>query len=184
MMSKLTKFSLVPILVVLASMAFLPAVHADPINANLVWSPDPTTQGGTSTATFGVNDVTTTGSPDPDCPAGDMFSGTLTVVEPDGVSSASYSVTNVACGTTNLTAVYPTAFTGTAGTSQCGVYMATWAGTTTAVESGVHPTFNLSDHLAVNCPTGVPEFQAPAMMIAALGLLLLLAVRKVRLVRV
>jgi len=182
-MNQLTKIALVPVLL-LASMAFMPAVYAAPIRANLVWLPDPTSQGGTSTATFGVNDVTTTGAPDPDCPAGDTFDGTLTVVEPDGVSTSSYSLTSVPCGSINLTAVYPTAFTGTAGTSQCGIYMATWAGVSSAIEGGVHPTFRVSDHLAVSCAVPVPEFQGPGIMIAALGLLLLATVNKVRLVKI
>jgi hypothetical protein len=182
-MNQLTKISL-PVLAVLASMAFMPAVYAAPINSNLVWSPDPTSQGGTSTATFGVNDVTTTGASDPDCPAGDTFSGTLTVVEHDGISTSTVSVGATPCGTTNLTAVYPTQFTGVAGTTECGVYSATWAGTTTAVEGGIHPTFSVSDHLSVSCGVGVPEFQGPAIMVAALGLLLLATVKKVRLVRI
>jgi hypothetical protein len=118
-------------LLLLASPALL-AVHADPINPNLSWSPNPIAIGATTTATFGVGDTIPGTSPaqsDPDCPSGAFFTGTLTVTTPGGEIST-YTVTGVPCGTQNLTAVYPTAFTagtGAPSTSTIGKYTASWA---------------------------------------------------------
>ena len=150
-----------------------PAVFASPISPVLNWSPNPTTQGSTTTATYGV-------STDSDCPSGGHFSGTLTVVEPDGVSTATVTVGSTLCGTVTLSSIYPTDFTGTAGTKECGTYIATWSGTTS--KPGV--TFLTEDNFVVTCPTPSPEFPAPVFGIAAVGLVLLLAMRKTKLVKI
>src|SRR5580692_3991947 len=129
-------------LVLLATPALI-SVQAHPINANLNWNPGSFAAGGTTTATFGVADMLVGGGPDGDCPAGAFFSGTLTVTTPGGLTST-FSVTNVPCGTTTLTAVYPTAFTpgsGAPSTISVGTYTGVWAGTTTALIGGVHPSF-------------------------------------------
>ena len=170
-------------LLTVAALVLAPVVSAAPINPNLSWSPNPTTVGGTTTATYGVNSVTPTGASDPDCPAGQTFTGTLTVTEPAPASGVStVTVGSTPCGTTNLTSVYPTAFTGVASTATCGTYAAVWAGTTSALIGGVHPTFSVTDNFTIPC-VPVPEFPGPAMMVAALGLVLLVGVRKVRLLK-
>lgn len=147
-----------------------PAVFASPISPVLNWSPNPIAKGGTTTATYGV-------ASDADCPG--TFSGTLKVVEPDGISTATVTVGTTSCGTVTLTSVYPTAFTGTKGTTECGTYTATWSGTTS--KPGV--TFLTEDDFVVTC-IPVPEFPMPVFAIAAVGLVLLLAMRKTKLIKV
>ena len=176
-------------LLLLATPALL-AVHADPINPNLSWSPDlindPLHQ--TTTATFGVGDTIPGSSPpasDPDCPSGDFFSGTLTVTTPLGKTST-YTVSNVACGTQNLSAVYPTDFTpgtGAPNTIVYGGYTAEWKGTTTALVGGVHPAFDTIDSFIV-FGLEVPQFGAPAMLVAAIGLVAVALVKKADLIKV
>src|SRR5580658_8146475 len=93
-------------LLLLATPALI-AVRADPIQPNLNWNPGSVTAGGTTTATFGVADTLPGTSPpqsDPDCPLGAFFSGTLTVTTPGGLTST-VSVSNIPCGTQNLSAV-------------------------------------------------------------------------------
>jgi hypothetical protein len=170
-------------LVSLGLLAMLPFVTAHPINANLNWSPGSFAAGGTTTATFGVADMLVGGGSDSDCPAGAFFSGTLTVTTPGGLTST-FSVTNVPCGTTTLTAVYPTAFTpgsGAPSTISVGTYTGVWAGTTTALIGGVHPSFSVSDNFITTQqapPPTVPEFGAPAMLVAAIGLVVVAAMKK------
>ncbi len=145
---------------------------ASPITANLTWSSQTLTPGSSNTATFGV-------SVDSDCPSGQTFSGTLTVVEPDGISTSTVTVGATPCGTTNLTAVYPTAFTGVAGTTELGTYSATWAGTTSATIGGVHPTFKVTDNFVVaSFPPPVPEFPVPAIMVVGAAMLLMGLIRR------
>ncbi|MDA4113423.1 MAG: hypothetical protein OK474_05185 [Thaumarchaeota archaeon] len=163
--------------------------QAHPIDANLLWTPSQVQASTTTTATFGVADTTPGGSSDPDCPAGSTFSGTLTVTTPTG-STSTFTVSNVPCGTTNLAAVYPTDFTSGTGapdTTQLFRYNATWAGTTTAVVGGVHPTFSVTDSFLVYIccppPPPVPEFGAPAILVAAIGLLLIAAMKKGKLLK-
>jgi hypothetical protein len=165
-------------LVAFASLALIPVAFAHPINPNLTWSPNPvTTPGATTTATYGV-------ATDSDCPSGQTFTGTLTVVEPDGVSTAKVTVAATACGTTNLNSVYPTGFTGTASTLTCGVYSATWAGTTSALVGGFHPTFSVTNNFVVTCTTTAPEFASPAILVGAIGLVAIVALRKTKFVKV
>ena len=181
---QLKKLAVISTLLALAGLAFVPAAFAMPINPNLNWSPNPvTTPGNTTTATYGVNDVTPNGTADGDCPSGDTFTGTLTVTEPAPASGVStVSVSSTPCGTTNLHSVYPTAFTGVAATTECGVYSATWAGVTSALVGGFHPTFSVTDNFVVTgCTTTVPQFTAPVMMVAAFGLVLVAAAKKGRL---
>ena len=171
------KLAVISALLALASMAFVPAALASPINPNLTWNPNPIAQGLTTTATYGV-------ATDSDCPSGQTFAGTLTVVEPDGVSTSSISVGATACGTTNLSAAYPTAFTGVEGTTECGLYAATWSGTTSTTVGGIHPTFSVTNNFIVTCPTGVPQFGMPALLVAAMGLVLVAALRNKRVLKV
>jgi hypothetical protein len=184
---QLKKLAVISTLLALAGLAFMPAVFAMPINPNLSWSPNPTASGSTTTATFGVNDVTPTTPPTPDgdCPSGDTFTGTLTVTEPaPALGVATYAVAATPCGDVTLSAVYPTAFTGVAATTECGVYTATWSGVTSATVATFHPAFSLTDDFIVNCSTtGVPQFTAPLMLVAAFGLVLVAAAKKGRLLK-
>lgn len=175
-----TSMKLLPLLALfsLAAMS-VPFVAAHPINPSLVWNPINVSQGSTTTATATV-------SIDSDCPSGQTFSGTITVTEPDTVSVATYSVGPTPCGTI-VTAVYPTDFTGTAGTSELGTYTTSWAGTSSVVVDGIHPTFDVTTGFIVvsfQPPPTVPQFGLPAMAVAAMGLLLVAAVRKGRLFKV
>jgi hypothetical protein len=176
-------------LVSVGLLAFMPIVAADPINPNLVWSATNVSQNGTTTATFGVANQLPAGGNDPDCPPGDTFTGTLTVTTPGGLTST-VTETAVPCGTQNLSAVYPTAFTagtGPASTGTLGAYSASWAGTTSATVGGFHPLFNVTDNfivVAFSPPTQVPQFGAPLMLVAAFGLVLVAAAKKGRLFNV
>jgi hypothetical protein len=167
----------------------LPFVAGDPINANLNWTSISITAGGTNTATFGVADMLVGGGSDIDCPAGAFFSGTLTVTTPGGLTST-VTETSIACGTQNLSAVYPTAFTAGSGapsTTTAGTYTANWAGTSTALVGGVHPSFSVTDNFVAQSltpPPTVPEFGAPAMLVAAIGLVLVAAMKKANLLKV
>ena len=176
-------------LLLLATPALL-AVRADPINPNLSWAPNPINVGATTTATFGVGDTIPGTSPavsDPDCPSGDFFTGTLTVTTPGGLTS-SVTETNIPCGTQNLSAVYPTAFTpgsGAPSTGTAGTYTAEWKGTTTALVGGIHPAFDTIDSFVVQSTShGAPEFGAPAMLVAAIGLVAVALVKKANLIKV
>ena len=105
---------------------------------------------------------------------------------PGGLIS-SVTETNIPCGTQNLSAVYPTAFTpgtGAPSTSTSGTYSATWAGTTTALVGGVHPVFSTGDSFVVVPIGGVPEFGAPTMLVAAFGLVAVALAKKANLVKV
>jgi hypothetical protein len=166
---------LLAVTAMLLTPAALAFVGKSPINPNLTWNPNPVNQGATTTATYGV-------AADSDCVTGDTFAGTLTVVEPDGVSTSTVIQGATPCGTTNLSAVYPTAFTGTASTRECGLYTATWAGSTSTTVGGVHPKFSTQDNFIVQCAT-VPEFGAPAMLLAAFGMVLVVAMKKGNLLR-
>src|SRR6204780_825626 len=183
---QMTKTAPILALVSLGLLAMLPFAAAHPIQANLSWSSSASgiITGGTNTASFGVADTLPGGNQtDIDCPAGAFFSGTLTVTTPGGLTST-YSVTNVPCGTQNLSAVYPTAFTagtGAPSTTTAGTYTGTWAGTTTALVGGLHPSFSVTDNFVANGqsppPTG-PEFGAPSMLVAAIGLVVVAAMKK------
>ena len=167
-----SKLISIGVLLTVAALSFAPAVAAAPINASLAWSPNNFAAGGTTTATVDV-------AIDADCPSGGTYSGTITVTEPDGVSTATFTVPATACGTA-VTAVYPTGFVGTAGTTQTGVYKTGFAGTTSV--PGV--SFDLTTafftvHLPP--PPGVPQFGLPAMFVAAMGLVVLAVARKGRL---
>ncbi|MDA4113254.1 MAG: hypothetical protein OK474_04325 [Thaumarchaeota archaeon] len=158
---------------------------AHPIDANLNWSSSSSgiITGGTNTATFGVANMLPGGGSDIDCPTGAFFSGVLTVTTPGGLTST-YTVTNIPCGTQNLTAIYPTDFTpgsGAPSTTTSGTYTANWAGTSTALIGGVHPSFSVTDNFVANGqtpPPTVPEFGAPAMLVAAIGLVVVAAMKK------
>ena len=175
-------------LLLLATPALL-AVRADPINPNLSWNLGLAVAGSTNTATFGVANQIPSGGSDPDCPAGAFFSGALTVTMPDGLTST-YSVSNVACGTQNLHTIYPTQFTPGTGAPRMntsGTYTAVWAGTTTALVGGVHPAFSIQNNFGVfstGILPGVPEFGAPAMLVAAIGLVAVALVKKANLIKV
>jgi hypothetical protein len=161
----------------------LPLAAAHPINANLNWTSTSIPAGSTNTATFGVADMLVGGGSDIDCPAGDTFSGTLTVTTPGGLTS-SVTETNIPCGTQNLSAVYPTDFapgTGAPSTTTVGTYSAAWVGTSTALVGGLHPSFNVQDNFVTvqqSPPPPVPEFGAPAMLVAAIGLVVVAAMKK------
>ena len=155
-----------------AILTFAPLVGASPISPSLSWSPLGVGSGSTTVATASVGI-------DSDCPSGQTYSGTITVTEPDGVSVATYTVPSTPCGTA-VTATYPTGFTGTAGTTELGAYTATWAGTTSMVVGGMHPVFNVGDAFTVLAfpPPGVPQFSAPMIMVAAMGLVLLAMMKR------
>jgi hypothetical protein len=181
---QLKKLAVISTLVAFVGMMFAPVAFAMPITPNLAWSPGTVVAGSTTTAIFGVADKillpNSTTINDPDCPPGQTFTGTITVTEPDNTSISTTSVTVVACGTTNLSAIYPTAFTGTKGTTELGTYTAVWKGTTTATVGGKHPTFNVIDNFVVVPPVthGAPEFAAPAMFVAAFGLVVVALIKK------
>jgi hypothetical protein len=173
-------------LVSLGLLVVLPFAGAHPITPNLNWSSSGSaiTTGGTNTASFGVAQyLVGTSNPDLDCPPGAFFSGTLTVTTPGGQTST-YSVTNVPCGTQNLFAVYPTAFTagtGAPSTNTNGTYTGTWAGTTSALVAGTHPIFSVTNFFVANgqsSPSSVPEFAAPAILVAAIGLVVVAAMKR------
>jgi hypothetical protein len=170
-------------LVSIGLLSMLPFVAAHPIDPSLNWANTSIIGGATNTATFGVADLLPGGGPDSDCPPGATFSGTLTVTTPGGLTST-YSVSGVPCGTQNLTAVYPTAFTagtGSPSTLTAGTYAGVWAGTTSAVVGGVHPTFSVSDNFVTQAqtpPPTVPQFGTPAVFVAAMGLILVAAMKK------
>lgn len=146
-----------------------PVAFASPINPNLTWAPNPIAVGGTTTATFGV-------STDADCPSG-TYTGTLTVTDPASVShSFTGNPVTAACGVTNNSAIFPNDFTGGANTRTCGTYTATWTGTTSA-NGGSFGTLNT---FKVTCPVGAPEFGAPSLLVAAMGIALLAALRKTK----
>ncbi|MDA4136687.1 MAG: hypothetical protein OK449_06800 [Thaumarchaeota archaeon] len=170
-------------LVSIGLLAMFPFVAAHPIDPSLNWANVSILAGSTNTATFGVADMLPAGGPDSDCPPGATFSGTLTVTTPGGLTST-YSVSDIPCGTQNLTAVYPTAFTagtGSPSTATAGTYAGVWAGTTSAVVGGVHPVFSVSDNFvtqALTPPPTVPQFGGPAIFVAAMGLVLVAAMKK------
>jgi hypothetical protein len=180
-----------PVLALLSMglLVMLPFVAAAPISPNLSWANPSIPVGSTNTATFGVADTLPTGGSDPDCPSGAFFTGTLTVTTPGGLTST-YSVTSIPCGTQNLSAVYPTAFTAGSGapsTSTLGTYTASWAGTTTALVGGIHPAFSVGDSfftVQAPPPPGVPQFGTPAMLVAAMGLLVLAAAKKGKVLKI
>jgi hypothetical protein len=154
---------------------FAPSAFAHPIIAKLQWAPNNITTPGTPTvATFGV-DI------DADCPSGQTFAGVVTVTTPGGAVST-YTQSAIACGSVTIMQTYPTGFTnvvGTGNTNTCGVYTATWAGTTSALVGGFHPIFNVQDNFVVSgCTQSAPEFGAPAMLVAAIGLVLVAAVKR------
>jgi hypothetical protein len=166
---------LVPFLALLSvvGLAMVPVVAAHPINPSLGWSNINVNAGASTTAIVSV-------AIDADCPTGQTFSGTITVVQPlGGVATASIGTT--ACGTSAL-AVYPTGFTGVASTSEVGTYNATWAGSSSVIAAnGQHPSFSVTDNFIVisfQPPPGVPQFGAPAIFIAAMGLVLVAAMKK------
>jgi hypothetical protein len=143
------------------------------IAPRLLWTPPlvyPGSPEQTTNATYGVE-------PNSECPFGDFFSGTLTVTEPDGTSVSSVTQTDIPCGTVDLTTVYPSGFTGTAGTSECGPYAAVWAGSTTAVVGGVHPTFSMNLSFSGFC-RAIPEFGVPAVLVAAIGLVVVAVMKR------
>jgi hypothetical protein len=161
-------------LLFLLGVVFVPSALASPANANLSWNPPVIFEGQTTTATYGVPVNT-------DCPSGDFFTGTLTVTEPFGTGTSSVTQDDIPCGTVDLSAVYPTGFTGTAGT-QCpgGPYSTLWTGSTTAVVDGVHPTFSVKNTFELPICLKVPEFGGPAVLVAAVGLVAVAAMRRSR----
>ena len=165
------KYAAIAALLVFAGSALVPSVFAAPISPKLNWSPNPVTTPGTATT------ATVTVSVDADCPTGAFFSGTITVTTPSA-GVATYSVGSTPCGT-NVNAVYPTQFTGTASTTACGTYTAEWKGVTTIA------SFDTLNAVSVTgCKvTGAPEFSGPAMLVAAVGLVLVAAIRKKNLVK-
>jgi hypothetical protein len=166
-------------LLLVASFTLTPMVTATPppYDSVLGWSHgDGIVQGSTITATFGFG---VSGY----CLTGYTFSGNLTVTEPDGVSVATVSVKDVPCGTTDLTAVYPTGFTGTAGTSELGTYTAVWRSDTSQFTSHI-PIIAISQNFTVALTTNyVPEFGAPAILVAAMGLVLLALMKKTKMLK-
>lgn len=165
-----------PMLALISTVALLlvPSAAASPITATLAWSSQNLVAGQSTTATASV-------SIDSDCPSGQTYSGTITVVEPDGVSTATFSVGTTPCGT-SVTAVYPTDFTGVAGTTQTGTYSATWAGSSSAVVGGSHPSFILRDNFAVHAfsPPPVPQFPMGIGLLIVVAVPLLLALKNRR----
>jgi hypothetical protein len=164
-------------LAAIAILGFAPMASASPITASLNWSVEAVPSGSPTTATVSV-------AIDTDCPSGQTFTGTITITEPDGISVATYAVGPTPCGS-NVAATYPSAFSGTAGTSELGAYSAVWAGSTSAIVGGQHPTFSLTDNfIVISFPPPVPEFAAPAMAVAAMGLVLLALVRRGRTLKI
>ena len=171
----------IPILVLLtvASFTLTPTVAAipAPFEPVLSWGHNAgIINGSTITATFGLDG----------CVPGSTFSGTLKVTEPDGVGVATFSVTNVLCTTsvTNMTVIYPTGFTGTAGTSELGTYTSQW-NTVISLSGFNYPTMSRPEFFTVALTTNyVPEFGAPTIMVAAMGLVLLAFMKKTRMLKV
>jgi hypothetical protein len=162
------------VLLVMTALVLAPMAYASPITPSLTW-------GSLSVPTAGTNTATANVMIDSDCPSGQTYQGTITVVEPDGVSIGTFSVGPTPCGTP-VTAVYPTDFSGTAATTQTGTYTATWAGSTSLSTGGLHPEFSLGNGFVVVTfpPVNVPEFPAPAMFMAAFGLVAIVAIRKTK----
>ena len=152
-------------------MLTIPTVFAAPITASLNWSSQTIVAGSHNIAAFTV-------IVDPDCLIGKTFSGTLTVIEPDGITTGTVTIGSTPCGTP-LTADYPSDFAGSASTTTLGTYTAIWMGTTSVTIGGLHPEFRLQDNFVVKAfRNTVPEFQAPSMILAAIGLALILVVKK------
>jgi hypothetical protein len=164
----------ISVLLSLAGAMFIPTVLASSINPNLSWNPNVVFPGQTTTATYGV-------AANDECPIGDFFTGTLTVTEPGlgGNRTASVTQTNIPCGTVDLSTVYPTGFTGAAST-QCpgGPYTAVWAGSTTAVVGGVNPAFSVRSGFDIPVCLKLPEFGGPAVLVAAVGLVVVAAMKR------
>jgi hypothetical protein len=82
-----------------------------------------------------------------------------------------------------VTVVYPTGFTGTAGTSELGTYTTSFAGSSSVVTNGIHPTFSLTTGFIVVAfsPPPVPQFGLPAITVAAMGMVMLALAKKGRL---
>jgi hypothetical protein len=160
-----------------AILSLTPIVGAHPITPSLNWSLQSVPQGLSTTATANV-------LIDADCSSGQTYSGTITVTEPDGVSVATYSVPATACGT-SVTATYPSGFTGTAGTTELGTYAASWAGSSSVTVGGFHPTFEVTDNFTVVSfsPPTVPEFSAPVIAVAAMGLVVLAMMKRGKLIK-
>jgi hypothetical protein len=175
----------VPILALVSVglLALMPGVAAMPIQPNLSWNHPSIPQGSSNAATFGVSKTLPNGTSDPDCPSGQTFTGTLTVTTPAGKTST-VSETAVPCGTQNLSATYPSGFTagtGVPSTSALGTYNSTWAGTTSVSNGGAHPTFSVTQSFLVTAfspPPTVPQFGLPAILVAAMGLVLVAAAKK------
>jgi hypothetical protein len=168
----------VAILSVLAALALttLPAAFASPITATLAWTPNPNPVPGsaeTGTATVKI---------DSDCPAETTYAGVITITTP-GAGVSTHIVAPTACGSPVVVS-YPADFTGVASTAACGAYKAEWAGTTSTLIGGLHPAFDLKNLFVVSGCSRVPEFSSPALMIAAIGLALVAAVKRGRLLKV
>jgi hypothetical protein len=168
--NNMQKSSLFGLLTVVGLLAIVPVVYANPITPSLTWSPQFVPIAGTTTGTANV-------AIDADCPSGKTYQGTITVVEPDGVSTGTVTIGATPCGTA-VTVVYPTGFSGSASTSESGTYTATFAGTTSALVGGVHPKFSLTDNFFAGNFQPVPESPMPAMLMAAFGLVAVVAMRK------
>ena len=179
MVIQLRKMVTILSMLAVSALALAPFAAASPINATLNWGLQTIVSGSTNTGTYGVG-------VDFDCPLGETFSGTLTIVEPDGISTSTVTVGPTACGTTGLTSVYPTDFTGTKGTTQVGAYTATFAGIASTDILGIHPEFKLVDNFVVKefGHANVPEFSAPAIIVAVVGLALLTVMKKGRSMKV
>jgi hypothetical protein len=84
---------------------------------------------------------------------------------------------------TDLTAVYPTGFTGTAGTSELGTYTARWDSVTSTFKSHPPIIFNNQNFSVALTTNYVPEFSAPTILVAAMGLVLLALMKKTKMLR-
>jgi hypothetical protein len=94
-------------------------------------------------------------------------------------------VTDVPCTTSvaNATATYPTGFTGAAGTSELGTYTSHFDGFISLSTSSV-PFFSAVEFFTVALTTNyVPEFGAPAILAAAMGLVLLALMKKTKMLK-
>jgi hypothetical protein len=161
-----------------ASFTMTPIVGAipPPFDPMVSWSHgDAILNGSSIIATFGLA-----------CPPGATFSGTLRVTEPDHVSVATVSVTNVPCigFDSNATAVYPTGFTGTAGTSELGTYSSGFSGILSLSATQHVPFSSPTQDFTVALTTNyVPEFGAPTILVAAMGLVLLALIKKTKILK-
>ena len=182
-MSTTTK-RVAPILGLLAvvSLALMPLAAASPLTATLTWTPNPNpTPGSAEIGTVNVQQ-------DSDCPSGQTYSGTLTVTPPGGSPVSTATIPATPCGTAVTGLTYggtDTDFSPEGSTLVCGTYVGEWAGATTAVVAGSHPSFDLKVNFSVTgCKvTTAPEFGASAVLVAAMALVAMAVMTRSKLLK-